>query len=132
MNARNPFPVGVSHPGMISGATPGRADRVPMSVRTGSFIIPADIPAALGQGNSESGAQVLSRMFPTAPHGSGAGEPEGVPIRVSHGEFILPPEIVAEISRGSLSAGHRVLGKFVLKVRKEHIAQLKGPKGPKR
>ena len=123
------FAVG-SHPvvGIIAGPTPGRSDRVPMSVRTNSFIVPADAVSALGEGNSESGAQVLSRMFPTAAHGSGAAE---VGIQASHGEYLIDPETVRGIGHGSLSAGHRVLGKLVLKIRREHIRTLRGLKGPK-
>src|SRR5215204_5204846 len=142
-----------SHPGgMISGTTPGRADRVPMNVRNGSFVIPADIPSALGEGNSEAGAEILGRMFKTGPYGSdatgrlprprkGLGRADGgdvaadddgdLPTQASHGEFLVDPETVREIGHGSLSAGHRVLEKFVLRIRKEHIATLRGLKGPK-
>jgi hypothetical protein len=144
MNARNPYAVGAagfaplrrgSQPaGMISGPTPGRADRVPMKVRNRSFVIPADIPSALGQGNSQAGAEILSRMFATRRADGGDVENEGddVPIRASHGEFLVDPETVREIGHGSLAAGYRVLEKFVLRVRKEHIATLKGLKGPQR
>ena len=109
-----------SHPGgMIKGPTPGRADRVPMNVQSGSFVVPADIPAALGQGNSQAGADILARMFQTIrprryAEGGGveAEDGEGVPIQASDGEFLIDPETVAEIGNGDIKAGHRVLHKF--------------------
>jgi hypothetical protein len=115
---------------MISGTTPGRADKVPTRVRSGSFVIPADCVAALGEGNSESGAEILSRMFHTGPADDG-DESGPVPVRLSHGEYVLSPGDVREVGHGSHAAGIKVLHKFVLRVRREHIATLRGLKGPK-
>lgn len=59
------------HPhGMIKSTIPGRTDKIPMSVPTGSYIIPADIPSALGQGNTEAGGQIMSKMFTSGPYGT--------------------------------------------------------------
>ena len=118
---------------MISGPTPGRADRVEMHVANGSFVVPADIPAALGQGNSQAGAEILSGMFKTRQprqYAEGGGV-DDVPIQASDGEFLVDPETVAEIGHGDMKAGHRVLHAFVLKVRREHIQQLRKLKEPK-
>ena len=109
--------------GLLAGGTPGRADKVPVGVRSDSFVIPADVVSALGEGNSESGAEILARMFKTEPAADDVGEHVG--IVASHGEFILSPEAVAEIGHGSLSAGHKVCHRFVLEVRREHIASLR-------
>lgn len=57
--------------GLIRSIVPGRTDKIPMNVRSGSYILPADIPSALGQGNTEAGAQILSKMFKMGPYGSG-------------------------------------------------------------
>src|SRR5215204_1094394 len=108
---RNPFSVGTpgnapwnvrrgSHPGsMITGPTPGRADKVPVGVRNGSFVIPADAVSALGEDNSESGAEILARMFKTEPAADEGGEQVG--IAASHVEFIVSPQAVAEIGHGT-------------------------------
>jgi hypothetical protein len=49
----------------------GRSDDVPglvdgseqVALSEGEFIIPADVVAAIGQGNAETGAQLLSNMI---------------------------------------------------------------------
>ena len=158
---RNPFAVGggpgsapwnvrrSTHPrqpaGLIRGSTPGRRDAVPTSVRNGSFVVPADTLSALGEGNSQAGAEILGRMLKTGSYGSDAmrgihradgggvevDDDGDVPIQASDGEFLIDPETVAEIGHGDLKAGYRVLEKFVLRVRKEHIASLRKLKGPK-
>lgn len=62
-----------SHPkqpaGMIKSDIPGRTDKLNMSVPSGSFIMPADIPSALGEGNTMSGEKILGAMFKSGPYG---------------------------------------------------------------
>ncbi len=41
--------IGLSRQGMIRSAVPGRTDKLNLNVPSGSYIIPADIPSALGQ-----------------------------------------------------------------------------------
>lgn len=64
-----------SHPrhpaGMIKSSIPGRTDKIPMSVPPGSYILPADIPSAIGEGNTMAGSQILGKMFKIGPYGSG-------------------------------------------------------------
>src|SRR5262249_42417841 len=55
--------VGPSQSGMIHSDVPGRTDRLPMTVPKNSYIIPADIPSGLGQGNSMAGAKLLSQIL---------------------------------------------------------------------
>lgn len=55
-------------PGMIQSSIPGRTDKIPMSVPSGSYIIPADIPSALGQGNTMAGEKILGAMFKSGPY----------------------------------------------------------------
>jgi hypothetical protein len=57
---------------MIKSSIPGRTDKIPMSVPSGSYIIPADVPSALGQGNTMAGNEILGKMLKTGPYGSGA------------------------------------------------------------
>lgn len=59
-----------SHPaGLIHTAGPGRTDNVPMSVAAGSHVIPADIMAGLGQGNTLAGAHAMDMALKTGPGG---------------------------------------------------------------
>lgn len=60
---------GLHQEGMIHSSIPGRTDRLPMNVRAGSYVLPADIPSALGQGNSAAGGQILKSMFSSGPYG---------------------------------------------------------------
>jgi hypothetical protein len=74
---------GLRHEGMINSSIPGRTDRLPMSVKSGSYVLPADIPSALGQGNSMAGGQILKKMFSSGPYGMapmhGMGRGSGQP-----------------------------------------------------
>jgi hypothetical protein len=140
--------------GLINSSVPGRTDKIKMGVRAGSYILPADIPSALGQGNTMAGGEILKKMFNSGPYGlptmKGHGRPripkkgfqeggeveegsdEHIPIIAAGGEYEIPPEVVRDIGHGSLKAGHDVLDKFVLKVRKHHIETLKKLPGPKK
>jgi hypothetical protein len=73
-------------PGMIKSAVPGRTDKLPMSVPPGSYILPADIPSALGQGNTMAGEKILGTMFKTGPYS---------------------PQSTGQLSSGKLSKGPR-------------------------
>jgi hypothetical protein len=64
---------GLEHAGMIHSPIAGRTDRIPMSVRSGSFIMPADVVSGLGQGNSMAGASALNKLFKLGPYGSAGG-----------------------------------------------------------
>jgi hypothetical protein len=66
--------------GMIKSPVPGRTDKLPMSVPAGAYVLPADIPSALGQGNSQAGGHILQKMFSSGPGGMplphiGGGKP---------------------------------------------------------
>lgn len=61
------------HPaGMIKSSIPGRTDKIPMSVPPGSYILPADIPSALGQNNTMAGEKILGTMFKSGPYSPGS------------------------------------------------------------
>lgn len=113
--------------GPIVGATGGREDALPVSVRSGSYILPADTVSALGEGNTLKGMEVLSARFGgsvTRPRSAG-GTDQDVPILISHGEFVVSPEKVAELGRGDMTAGHRALDAFVKQVRAQNVAALR-------
>lgn len=74
---------GASH--MINSPIPGRTDKINMSVPSGSYIIPADIPSAIGEGNSMAGANILNKMFSSGPYGMARGSgPYGMNIQRMH------------------------------------------------
>lgn len=107
--------------GPLNGATPGRADQVPVKVPNGAHVIPADVVAALGDGNNAAGMLVLQRIFP-GKMASGVG----VDINASDGEFVVTPENVKQFG------GHQVLNHFIVNIRHSYahkLKQLPGPEG---
>jgi hypothetical protein len=139
--------------GALVGSTPGRADKLPMTVPNGSHVLPADTVAALGDGNSMSGHHVLKGMFPHSGGSSNpvtgtgamkAGHPFGrrgvkradggqsdeVDVNVSHGEFIIHPNDVIRIGKGDLKRGHEILDNFILRVRDHYQKKLTKLPGP--
>lgn len=112
--------------GMV-GPTGGRTDAVPVAAGEGSYVIPADVVAALGEGNSVAGHKMLESRFKS----TGSGKGPGVDIIVSDGEFIITPEQVAALGGGDIAYGHQVLDAFVLNTRKRNIEELSQLPGPK-
>jgi hypothetical protein len=137
--------------GPLMGATPGRADKLPMSVPNGSHVIPADTVSALGSGNSMNGHAVLSKMFPmsTGPlgmpmtihsakpnfpklpkfpgkkHGGEHHSKDNVAVKVSDGEHIIGPDDVRRVGGGDIEKGHKILDEFILHIRKQNIKALR-------
>lgn len=56
------------HVGPIKSEIPGRTDKLPMNVKSGSYVIPADIVSGMGEGNTEAGQKTLEKMFKTGPY----------------------------------------------------------------
>ena len=52
-----------THAGPISSGVSGRTDHLPMNVKSGSHVLPADVIAALGEGNTVSGFKVARDLF---------------------------------------------------------------------
>lgn len=129
--------------GFIATDVPGRTDKHYVTVKEGSYVLPADHVSALGQNNSIAGAKVVRDMFghgtrygprlkiPAFARGGGIRESDGVPVVVAGGEIVLPPEIVRRIGNGNLQKGHESLDRWVLATRKKHIKKLKSLKPPK-
>lgn len=142
--------------GFLHGAGPGRYDHLPITVKGGAYVVPADHLAAIGQGNSQAGAAILRKMFGSGPYGADnpkipsarstpprldlrapkprmadGGEPEGVDIIAANGEYVLSPEQIIE-RFGDLEKGHRALDDWIVKTRKKHIKTLKGLKPPRK
>lgn len=60
---------GIAPAGLVHTAGAGRTDNVPMSVAAGSHVIPADVVAGIGQGNTLAGAHALGVAMKTGPGG---------------------------------------------------------------
>jgi hypothetical protein len=139
------------HSGPIHSAVAGRTDHLPMHVASGSYVIPADIISAMGEGNTMAGFKHMRTIFSGVPY-SGQQEPYGVeggpygeplpgkaeggvatvPIVAAGGEYVVTPEEVIQAGGGDLSTGHRVLDEFVKRMRAETVNTLKKLPGPKK
>ena len=129
---------GVSyHHGAIKAAVGGRTDHLPMKVLEGSYVIPADIVSARGEGNTEAGFKIYDKMFKdgaytkkmgNSPYESG----KLVPIIAAGGEYVIHPAVVAAIGDGDLKEGQNALDEFVLHERKTLIKTLKKLAPPKK
>jgi hypothetical protein len=137
--------------GPIHSSVAGRTDHLPMRVNSGSYVLPADILSAGGEGNTIAGFKHAKRVFGGNPYGGAGKVPYGqgktpygmkkgggahgngsVPIVAAGGEFVIHPDHVKEIGGGDLDTGHKVLDEFVKRVRKELIKTLQKLPGPKR
>lgn len=66
-----------AHKGPIHSAVAGRTDHLPMHVESGSYVIPADIISAMGEGNTAAGFKVAKSIFSSkGPYGQ-SGLPYG-------------------------------------------------------
>ena len=144
------------HKGPIHSPVAGRTDHLPMHVASGSYVIPADIISAMGEGNSMAGFKVAKDIFSqsfygtpkagagmpyggeglpygmTAPHKAAGGGTGTVPIVAAGGEYVIPPEDVVQIGNGDLDYGHQILDEFVKRYRAKTIKTLKALPGPKK
>ena len=145
-------PVTKLHTGPIHSHVAGRTDHLPMHVPSGSYVIPADIVSAMGEGNTMAGFKQMKIIFGGTPYsgpmsvkmGGGpygadmpsskaaGGEAEAVPIVAAGGEYVVSPEEVRMVGEGDLELGHRVLDEFVKTYRKKTIRTLQKLPGPKK
>lgn len=58
--------------GLLHSAIPGRTDKISLNVPNGSYVIPADVVAGHGQGNTIAGGAALDKLFKQGPYGAGA------------------------------------------------------------
>jgi hypothetical protein len=138
------------HVGPIVSSVAGRTDHLPMHVPSGSYVFPADIVSALGEGNTAAGHKIIHRVFEGIPYagdkmyGQDIKKPYGmplpkadggatseVPIVAAGGEYVLGPEFVTALGKGNIDHGHKILDAFVKAVRKNTIKTLQKLPGPK-
>jgi len=149
-------PVGMTTGPLVS-SVPGRTDLHFTHVPSGSYVIPADIVSAHGQGNTLAGMDKLHKMFnldkhnastkpaiPTFPsrvkHRAEGGRDKHigkpVPVKLAGGEIVLPPSSVHETMqrvRGrkmSMDEAHQEMDRWIVDERKKlrkTLAKLPGP-----
>lgn len=79
------------HVGPIHSSVAGRTDHLPMHVPSGSYVIPADIISAMGEGNTMAGFKHMKRVFGGMPYKAGsapygaAGGPYGMTSTMPYG-----------------------------------------------
>jgi len=117
---------GKVHVGPITGHTGGRADKVPMEVPDGAYVLTADHCSGMGEGNTMAGFQKLARMFPKSkPSLMRQLKASPVPIHAADGEFVVSPADILD-RWDSLDVGHKVLDNWQTTERKKLIETLKG------
>jgi hypothetical protein len=137
------------HSGPIHSSVAGRTDHLPITVESGSYVLPADVVSGApgAEGNTMAGFAHAKRVFGGTPRGGGeqpynhtggpygmkrGGAASGVPIVAAGGEYVVHPDAVREVGEGDLDTGHKVLDMFVKRIRKENIKTLQKLPGPKR
>jgi hypothetical protein len=124
------------HVGPIHSPVAGRTDHLPMHVPSGSYVVPADIVGAMGEGNTMAGFKYLDKMFNSAPgvraFADGGQAGSLVPIVAAGGEYVISPSAVEHIGAGEMDRGHKALDLFVTKMRAKTVKTLKGLPPPKK
>lgn len=124
------------HVGPIHSPVAGRTDHLPMHVPSGSYVIPADIVSAMGEGNTMAGFKVVRQMFKGLPgaqaFNAGGYAGELVPIVAAGGEYVITPSEVEAIGNGDMDRGHKALDSFIRKMRAKTVQTLKKLPGPKK
>ena len=117
---------GKVHKGPIHSSVAGRTDHLPMHVASGSYVIPADIISAMGEGNSMAGFKIAKDIFSvknitkgmpygakglpygvSAPHkaeGGGMGTRAAAPVSRSAPAPTAAPARSPMVSTGNLKA----------------------------
>lgn len=131
--------------GFLHGPTPGRADAIDTTAPAGSHVIPADVVAGLGEGNSLAGASRMEKVIragpgrsggrsiprpPAAFHLAAGGQMETTPVKLSHGEYVVHPDDVTRWGSGDRKAGHAAWDKWIVAERKRQIKKLQHLPGP--
>lgn len=82
-------PIRMKRGGMLNSPIPGRTDKIPVNVPAGAYVLPADIPSALGQGNTMAGSEILKKMFSSGPYGMAPMKGRGRPAPM---RWMQPPK----------------------------------------
>ena len=121
------------HTGAIKAPVAGRTDHLPVHVPSGSYVVPADIVSAIGEGNTEHGFSILDYMIKERTRSNQAGSTgDPVAVVVAGGEYVIPPDAVAGFGDGDMDAGHKALDEWVKAERASTIKTLKNLPNPRR
>lgn len=124
------------HTGAIKAPVAGRTDHLPMHVPSGSYVIPADIISAIGEGNTAHGFDIIDYMVKQRMASGGdveaTGNEEPVAIVAAGGEYVIPPDAVRGFGGGDLDTGHKALDGWVKSERANTIKTLKSLPGPQK
>ena len=107
-----------------------------MSMEDNSFILPADVVAAMGNGSSQAGLQALrNNMGPEVQmiRGDGDGMSDSIPANIagtqpaliSDGEAYVPPGVVRAMGGGDMSKGAKNLYAVMDEARKQAYGRTK-------
>ena len=107
-----------------------------MSMEDNSFILPADVVAAMGNGSSQAGLQALrNNMGPEVQmiRGDGDGMSDSIPANIagtqpaliSDGEAYVPPGVVRAMGGGDMSKGAKNLYAMMDEARKQAYGRTK-------
>lgn len=118
--------------GPIKAPVAGRTDHLPMHVASGSYVVPADIVSAIGEGNTETGFAILDHMVKTRNNGEAPKTGSSVPIVAAGGEYVIPPIAVMHFGGGDMDRGHKALDEWVKSERSKTIKTLQKLPGPKK
>jgi hypothetical protein len=124
------------HTGAIKAPVAGRTDHLPMHVPSGSYVIPADIVSAIGEGNTAHGFDIVDYMVKQRMASGGdvneMGSGDPVAIVAAGGEYVIPPEAVVGFGGGDMDAGHKALDEWVKFERANTIKTLQKLPPPKK
>lgn len=95
--------------GPVNSAVPGRTDAHKTQVPSGSYVLPADIISARGQGNTAAGMNVFQSMFKMGPYGSPAGSIR--PGRTMPKPMVAPKMMKPMMASGGGKGGSSNIGK---------------------
>lgn len=118
--------------GPLKAPVAGRTDHLPIHVPSGSYVVPADIVSAIGEGNTETGFAILDHMIKIRSNGAEPKTGSPVPIVAAGGEYVIPPIAVMNFGGGDMDSGHKALDEWVKSERVKTIKTLKKLPGPKK
>jgi hypothetical protein len=90
------------------GGGTGQSDDIPAMLHDGDYVMDADVVAALGDGSSKAGREVLEGFRSQVRHNETAkGKP--VPAKIADGEYVFPAGFVTALGGGDNKAGAKIL-----------------------
>jgi hypothetical protein len=90
------------------GGGTGQSDDIPAMLHDGDYVMDADVVAALGDGSSKAGREVLDGFRSQVDHKeTSKGQP--VPAKIADGEYVFPAGFVSALGGGDNKAGAKIL-----------------------